>query len=71
MRAEPFLVRLMGEGFLRPKRSVPGIDMAGVVEKTGKNVTLFKAGDEVFGDIYKSGRGHIRSMYVSERMSAS
>jgi NADPH:quinone reductase-like Zn-dependent oxidoreductase len=70
MRAEPILVRLMGEGFLRPKKSVPGIDMVGVVEKTGKNVTLFKAGDEVFGDIYKSGRGSYQE-YVCVREDVS
>jgi NADPH:quinone reductase-like Zn-dependent oxidoreductase len=40
--------------------------MAGVVEKTGKNVTLFKAGDEVFGDIYKSSRGSYQE-YVCVR----
>jgi NADPH:quinone reductase-like Zn-dependent oxidoreductase len=49
LRGEPFLVRLMGFGLLKPKHQILGADMAGWVEAIGKNVTQFKVGDEVFG----------------------
>ena len=46
-RADPFLVRLMF-GFLRPKIPILGMELAGVIESVGRDVTQFKKGDEVF-----------------------
>lgn len=49
MRADPFMIRLMGGGLLRPKDPRLGIDLAGRVEAAGENVKQFRPGDEVFG----------------------
>ena len=50
VRGRPHVLRLMGNGVRRPRRRVPGIDMAGRVESAGRAVTRFQAGDEVFGE---------------------
>jgi NADPH:quinone reductase-like Zn-dependent oxidoreductase len=50
LRADPFLIRLMGAGLLKPKHKILGADMAGQVEAVGVNVKQFRPGDEVFGD---------------------
>lgn len=46
--AEPFFVRFF-TGLRRPKHRTPGMELAGVVEAVGPNVTEFAVGDEVFG----------------------
>ena len=44
----PWPLRLMS-GLRKPEKTMLGNDLAGQVEAIGKNVTLFKVGDEVFG----------------------
>jgi len=57
MTGKPYMVRLMGLGFSRPKVPVAGWDAAGVVEAVGSNVTALKPGDEVFGNCDARGTG--------------
>jgi NADPH:quinone reductase-like Zn-dependent oxidoreductase len=49
MTGLPYPIRLAGYGLRRPKTPVLGMDVAGVVEAIGKDVTRFRPGDEVFG----------------------
>jgi len=46
--AEYFISRFFS-GLFRPKFKTLGNEFAGVIEATGKDVTLFKTGDKVFG----------------------
>ena len=50
VRGLPYVLRLMGAGLLKPKNPIPGTDVAGRVESVGRDVTRFRAGDEVFGE---------------------
>ena len=46
--AEPFFTRVF-TGLRRPKQRTLGMELAGVVESVGADVTEFEVGDEVFG----------------------
>jgi NADPH:quinone reductase-like Zn-dependent oxidoreductase len=49
MTGRPYLMRIMGFGFRKPKNPVPGLDLAGTVVELGANVSRFRVGDQVFG----------------------
>jgi len=57
VRGEPFIVRLIGAGLLKPKYKILGSDIAGRIEAIGRNVEQFQPGDEVFGELAMSGWG--------------
>ena len=63
LRGKPFIVRLFA-GLIKPKRKIPGVDVAGQVEKVGGEVRQFQPGDEVFGE--SSGGACAEYVSVSE-----
>ena len=63
--ANYFIVRFWS-GLIRPRNPVLGCEFAGVIEAIGKNVTLFKPGDKVFGYNDTKFGGHAEYMTMAE-----
>ncbi len=64
-RADPFVIRLIF-GFSKPKKSIPGVVVAGEIEAVGSSVTRFKAGDQVFGSSGMAFGAHAEYVTVPE-----
>jgi NADPH:quinone reductase-like Zn-dependent oxidoreductase len=56
LRGTPLPFRLVA-GLRTPKFKIIGNDVAGCVEAVGRNVTRFRPGDEVFGELSRCGFG--------------
>src|SRR5262245_10874281 len=56
LRGTPFPFRLVA-GLRKPRFKIIGVDIAGRVEAVGRNVTRFRPGDEVFGELSRCGFG--------------
>ncbi len=44
-------------GLFRPRRPIPGMELAGTVEALGTNATRWRVGDGVYGDVSNGGLG--------------
>ena len=53
-------------GFIRPKKQILGFSIAGKIESVGKNVKLFKEGDQVFGSTGFGGGAYAEYICLSE-----
>lgn len=60
MRGRPYMMRLQ-PGLTRPKNNGLGLDFAGVIDAVGDAVTVFRPGDEVFGEVSSLFTGRTRA----------
>lgn len=56
VRGKPYIYRLLF-GLLRPRVQIPGMELAGIVDAVGSDVTKHTVGEAVFGDISEYGFG--------------
>jgi len=50
-------------GLRKPRKKIPGNELAGEIESVGKDATLFKKGDQVFGIIWETSFGGATAEY--------
>jgi NADPH:quinone reductase-like Zn-dependent oxidoreductase len=65
-RSAEYFVSRFFSGLLKPNNKILGCEFAGIVEATGKSVTAFKIGDNVFGFNDVTFGGHAEYLTVKE-----
>ena len=56
VRGKPYVYRLF-YGITKPKQTIFGVELSGIVEAAGSDISSFKPGDTVYGDISGHGWG--------------
>ena len=69
LQGASFVDRMMS-GLSKPKKQILGSDIAGRIEAVGTNVTRFKPGDEVYGDLSGSWGGFAEYVCAREKALA-
>ena len=64
-KGEPFAVKLFN-GLRRPRMTIPGTELAGVVEAVGEDVTSFRTGDLVSGRSARTSGAHAENKCLPE-----
>ncbi len=65
-RSAEYVISRLFSGLIRPKNQTLGNEFAGEIEDIGKNVTLFKQGDRVFGYSDTDFGAHAEYMVIKE-----
>jgi NADPH:quinone reductase-like Zn-dependent oxidoreductase len=66
LRSAEYFISRFFTGLLRPRRKIPGTELAGEVEAIGPAVTGFKAGDHVFGVSASTAGAHAEFICLPE-----
>lgn len=65
-RSAEYFISRFWSGLFKPKYQILGCEFAGSVEQIGKEVSLFKVGDKVFGFNDKTFGGHAEYLTIAE-----
>ena len=65
LKAKPFFMRVI-TGLFKPKKQTPGTEFAGDIEAVGRDVSMFKVGDKVFGFDDMGSGSHAQYLTIPE-----